>query len=239
MSPDEQVRYGLPQRGRRSALLRPRPVLSVLPDTLTRHTIPSEGRSLMSVTAGCEPRPQLTAALDQVEAQIEATGPGDLDRPTPCAGYEVRTLLAHLVAVLRKLTVANKGGDTTSVPDPADDLTGDAGQAFHRARVDLELVWGPDADLDENYTMAWGTMTGRELLEAYAHEFTVHSWDLARATGRGDDLDPALARAALEWFSQNVPAEGRGEGGPFAAPIAVPDDADPYTRLAAYVGRSA
>lgn len=186
-----------------------------------------------------DPRPQLTAALDQMERQVDALEPDDLDRPTPCADYDVRTLLAHLVAVLRKLAVVRNGGDMTQVADPADDLGGDPSDDFRHARANLEQVWASDPALDARYTLAWGTMTGQQLLDAYTHEFTVHAWDLSRATDRDGNLDPALAEAALRWFSQNVPAEGRGEGGPFAPPVAVSDDADPHTRLAAYVGRSA
>ena len=184
-----------------------------------------------------DPRPQFTAVLDQVERQIEALTPDDLARPTPCAEYDVRTLLAHLVAVMRKLIRANHGGDTTQVPDPADDLSGEEGEAFGKTRAELEDVWAPDSELAKSCTMPWGTLSGRELLDAYTHEFTVHSWDLSRATGRDDRLDPTLAQIALDWYAENVAAEGRGEGGPFAQPVAVPADADPYTRLAGYVGR--
>lgn len=185
-----------------------------------------------------DPRPQLAAALDQVQRQLEAMQPDDLGRPTPCAEYDIRGLIAHLVAVLRKLTVVKNGGDMTQVPDPAEDLTGDHSEAFRQARADLEQAWVHDSTLETDYTLAWGTMTGQQVLDAYTHEFTVHSWDLAQATGHGE-LDPALAESALDWFSRNVPAEGRSVGGPFAEPVAVSEDADAYTRLAAYVGRSA
>ncbi len=186
-----------------------------------------------------DPRPQFAAALDQVERQVGAMEPDDFGRPTPCAEYDVCGLIAHVVAVLRKLTVVKNGGDMTQVSDPADDLTGDHSEAFRQARADLEQVWASDSALDDDYTLAWGTMTGQQVLDAYTHEFTVHAWDLSRATDRGGKFDPALAEAALDWFCRNVPAEGRSEGGPFAEPVAVSDDADPYTRLAAYVGRSA
>jgi uncharacterized protein (TIGR03086 family) len=98
-------------------------------------------------------------------------------------------------------------------------------------------VWTPDSTLDTSYTVPWGTMTGREFLVAYAHEFTVHAWDLSRVTGRGSDLDPLLAEAALSWYSLNVPADARPAGGPFAPAVIVDCDADAYSRLAGFVGR--
>ena len=187
-----------------------------------------------------DPRPQLAAALDQIKCQIDEISSADLGKPTPCAEFDVRTLLAHLVAVLRKLAVVRNDGVMADVPDPAVDVAGDETGAFRRARAELERLWASasDAELDVDRTLAWGTMTGRDVLDAYAHEFTVHAWDLSRVTGRGDALDPVLAESALDWYSRNVPADGRGAGGPFGPVVPVADDADPATRLAAFVGRA-
>jgi uncharacterized protein (TIGR03086 family) len=192
----------------------------------------------MTRTAGRpDPRPRLFAALDQAQRQVDGVGSADLSRPTPCAEYEVRTLLAHLVAVLRKLAVVGQGGDMAQVTDPADDLGDDCAAMFHRARADFHRVWAPGSTLSTSYALPWGRMTGSELLDAYAHEFTVHAWDLSRVTGRVSELDPMLAKAALDWYARNVPAHDRPEGGPFAPPVAVAKDADAYTRLAGFLGR--
>lgn len=108
---------------------------------------------------------------------------------------------------------------------------------FRRARAGFEQVWSADVALDKSHTLPWGTMSGRELLDAYTHEFTVHAWDLARVTGRVNDLDPILAGAALDWYMNNVPAGSRSDDGSFGPVVEVDADADIYTRLAGYVGR--
>ncbi|ADD43207.1 TIGR03086 family metal-binding protein [Stackebrandtia nassauensis] len=184
-----------------------------------------------------DPRPRLATALDQMQAQIEAVGADDLDRPTPCGDYNVRMLLGHVLAVIRKLAVAGRGGDASQVTDPADDITEGWTDAIRQARADLDQVWSADTSLERDCTLPWATMPGRDVLDTYTHEFTVHAWDLARATGRVDDLDPVLAKMALEWFSRNVPEDARSEDGAFGPAIAVADDADVFTKLAAYVGR--
>jgi uncharacterized protein (TIGR03086 family) len=191
----------------------------------------------MSVTGSQDPRPQLDAALDQVHTLIEVIGPDDGQRPTPCPEFDVRTLVAHLVAVMRKLTVVRAGGEFASVPDPAEDLGAGGKAAFERARQELRAVWEDSAALDAEHTLPYGTLTGRELLDAYAHEFTVHAWDLHRALDAGLALDPALSEAALDWYRRNVPVADRGTGGPFGAAVEVADEADVHTRLAALVGR--
>jgi uncharacterized protein (TIGR03086 family) len=184
-----------------------------------------------------DPRPQLDAALDQTEHQIGKLSADDLGRPTPCADYNVEMLLAHIVAVVRKLGAVGRGEDMNTVTDPADDVTKDWSDEFRRARIDLDQTWSADATLDSSHILPWGRMTGRDLLDAYAHEFTVHAWDLAQVTGRVNDLDPALAGIALNWYQRNVPADSRGQDGPFGPVVDVPDNADAYSRLAGYVGR--
>lgn len=189
-------------------------------------------------TTDFDPRPQMRSALDQTEQQVEALADDDLSRATPCAAYDVQTLIAHLVAVLRKLATVGRGGPMSAVSDPAVDLTGLLLEEFRRARTDLEDVWADDAALDRDHTLVWGVLTGRELLDAYAHEFTVHAWDLARATGREQDLDPVLAEAGLDWFARNVSPDDRSDDGPFGPVVEVSADADVHTRLAGFVGRS-
>lgn len=186
-------------------------------------------------TAG--PRPQLSSALRQTQRQIDALSDDDLSRSTPCADYDAGTLVAHIIAVLRKLEAVGRGEKASEVADPATDITGGSGEAFRQAWTDFERVWSTDAALDEQYTMPWATMSGRELLDAYTHEFTVHSWDLVHVTGNVSDLDPVLGQAALDWFVSNVPADSRSHDGPFAPVVEVDAGSDVYTRLAGYVGR--
>ncbi|BCO35690.1 hypothetical protein [Mycobacterium heckeshornense] len=63
----------------------------------------------------------------------------------------------------------------------------------------------------------------------------VHTWDLARAVGADDRLDPNWC--AL--FFGQLPAEPDAlrASGMFAAPVAVDDDTDIQSRLLARLGR--
>lgn len=192
---------------------------------------------MTKTTENPDPRPRLSSALDQTQRQVDALSTDHLSRPTPCSDYNGATLLAHIIAVLRKLTAVGQGEAASSVADPATDITGHWGDEFRRARTNFEQVWSADAALDKSCTLPWATMSGREVLDAYTHEFTVHSWDLAQVTDRVNDLDPDLAKAALDWYMNHVPANSRSNDGPFGPPVKVDADADIYTRLAGYVGR--
>ncbi|MEV0117031.1 TIGR03086 family metal-binding protein [Streptomyces sp. NPDC050844] len=192
----------------------------------------------MATELAHDPRPVFSRALDQAGKQVAAVSPDELSNRTPCADYSVRALLGHVVSVLHKLVRVGTGGDARDVPDVIDGIADDGWEdAFARARSEVERVWADDEKLDRMVTLPWATLPGRDALEAYTHEFTAHSWDLAHATRRLAELDPDLAARALQAFSKLAPPEDRSEQGPFSPVVAVPDDADVYTRLAAYLGR--
>ncbi|OZM79295.1 TIGR03086 family metal-binding protein [Pseudonocardia sp. MH-G8] len=185
-----------------------------------------------------DPRPLFARALDQAERQVAAVSPGELSYRTPCADYDVRALLGHVVAVLHKLACVGAGADVRGAPDVVHGIDDDGwAGAVGRARAEVERVWADDETLDRMITLPWATLPGRAVLDAYTHEFTVHSWDLAHATGRVADLDPDLAARALEAFPEFAPPEARSDEGGFGPVVPAPVDADVYTRLAAYLGR--
>ncbi|MDA2807569.1 TIGR03086 family metal-binding protein [Nocardiopsis suaedae] len=185
-----------------------------------------------------DPRPTFARALDQAQRQVAAVGPDELTGRTPCADYDVRALLGHVVAVLHKFARAGRGGDAGDVPDVIDGIADDGwADAFARGRSEVEEVWADDEKLDRMIELTWATLPGRTAVEAYTCELTVHSWDLAHATGRLADLDPDLAAWALDGFSKFAPPQVRDERGPFGPVVPVPDDADIYTRLASFTGR--
>jgi len=71
-------------------------------------------------------------------------------------------------------------------------------------------------------------------------ELAVHTWDIARATGKSEDLDASVAEYGLVWAKQNLRPQFRGpedEGKGFGPEVPVPDDAPIYERLAGWFGR--
>ena len=63
----------------------------------------------------------------------------------------------------------------------------------------------------------------------------MHTWDLARATGQDDALDPAFCAELLEGM---IPAEEAMRGsGQYGARVPVADDAPVQDRLLGFIGR--
>ena len=98
--------------------------------------------------------------------------------------------------------------------------------------------------------LPWLQGSGAEILTSYFSELTVHTWDLATATGQQPRWDDTVVAAALD-APQVLPAENRRAmfeqvsaamgleevGIPFAEAVAVPDDASAIDRLVAWNGR--
>jgi hypothetical protein len=63
----------------------------------------------------------------------------------------------------------------------------------------------------------------------------MHTWDLARATGQDDTLDPERCAVML---AGSVPYEDAMRGsGQYGPRVDVPDEADAQTKLLGFIGR--
>ena len=188
-------------------------------------------------TIPTDPRPDFFATARTACDVVAAVSPAQLQDPTPCTEYDVRALLGHVVAVLRRVTSVAAGipatGPAPLVTDVADDGWGAAARA---ALGELETAWSDPAVLGREMRLPFGTVPGAAALAMYTGEVSTHTWDLAVATGQSPAWDDGILTGALAAVRSKLPAE-RGPGIPFAAPVAVPDDAPAIDRLVAWQGR--
>lgn len=189
-------------------------------------------------TLPADPREPLSRAVDQAVTLVGLVTPDRLADPTPCDDYDVRHLVGHLVAVLRRIGYVAGGGHAFDVPSIVLDLADDAWLPAAEANAaGLRVAWADDAVLDRVLRLPWGEVPGRGAAIAYVQELSTHAWDLATALDRRDVLDPALAELALVAAQRFVPAQPRGGPIPFEAPVEVAADAPAYDRLVAWLGR--
>jgi uncharacterized protein (TIGR03086 family) len=191
----------------------------------------------MTEPPDADPRPLLHRTADRAVAMLAALGPHDLDRPTPCAGFDVRSLGGHLLSVLRGITVVAAGGHALAVPTLTLGAVSVLATTAAGDRDRLARSWADDAVLDRLLVLPFGAMTGREAAVAYGLELTAHTWDLAVAVGRSAELDPEPAAALLPAAYEFVPEQPRGGHVPYGPVVPVAPGAGPYDRLAAWLGR--
>jgi len=179
----------------------------------------------------------LERALEQSLEVIAAISSNQARWPTPCSEWTVQDLLHHLVvADLHNYTIMARG--TTVDPQAANATVGaDWSTRFGDGAAMLMRAWNT-ADLSRQVALPGGgeaPLRGRIGLQIA--EFTVHSWDLARATGVPVDLDPVLATQSLAWSQRVMKPEYRGPDKGIGHEVRVPLTADAYGRLAGWFGR--
>jgi uncharacterized protein (TIGR03086 family) len=191
------------------------------------------------MTTSIDPRLHYRTALTWVRTLADGVPADRLTDPTPCAEWDVRGMLGHLVATVDRVRVIGEGGDPQTTPRVVEGIADDGWtDALAAAEDKMAGVWADDAVLDELVTVPWGRVPGRAAMWGYIREALVHGWDLAVATGQSPEADPVTAEAALAETKQVMPAEPRGGPIPFAAPVAPRPGAGPTEQLANWCGHA-
>jgi uncharacterized protein (TIGR03086 family) len=182
-----------------------------------------------------QPLAQAIALAGQTLREIRADQYGI---PTPCTEYTVGQLARHLIAAMRRIALAATGGDPSTQPPVAEEVAdGEVWEAWTRAAHEAQAAWADPAILTRMLTLPFGTMPGAAAAVAFTGEFTLHTWDLAQATGLRPEWDPAVVAFCASTFPRALPAEPRGGQVPFGPVIEVPEDATDLERLLAWSGR--
>jgi uncharacterized protein (TIGR03086 family) len=181
-------------------------------------------------------RELLDGAVSYALAGAALATPPRLSRPTPCAGWDLGTLLDHLsdsVGVLADVIGGAGAAAATAAPDlgPAGDPVARLRGQVARLRAAGVTAAAPGrlvAIGDRAITTDVVAVTG-------AIEITVHGWDIFAACDANRPVPPGLAAALLPSAAVLVtPSTRRGL---FADPVRLPGPACPGDQLVALLGR--
>ncbi|GLZ28294.1 hypothetical protein Lesp02_04840 [Lentzea sp. NBRC 105346] len=175
---------------------------------------------------------------DAFERKVAAVRPDQWGDPSPCAKWTARDVVDHIVmmhgAMLRPV------GRSLS-PAPDEPLA-----AYRSARADVEAVLDSELAGQECETPS-GPMTFLEHVDrVVSDDLVLHGWDLARATGQDETIDPRdLERmwASMSAIPDELMEKFRTPGafGPdvevFGPEVKVPEDAPLQDRLLGLIGR--
>ncbi len=202
-----------------------------------------------------DPRYVFARAVATAGATIAAVQPAQLTDPTPCTDYDVRALMGHLLTVLGRVALLGEDGDPMSLPLVTTGTDDDAWHAtWMTAAHRVMAAWTDDETLDRMMVLPWAQAPGRAMLGMYTSELTVHTWDLATATGQQVTWDDQVLRTALgaaraalpsgdrqaafAAMAANLPAQVVANGRPFGNPIDPGRDAPLIDQLVAWHGRN-
>ena len=178
-------------------------------------------------------------ALDATRAVVSGIPDDRWNGPTPCDGWDVRTLLNHVVAGNLWAVELGSGRTIEEVGDRLDgDILGaDPLAAYDRSAGQAADVFARPGALAAPCAVSYGPVPGSVYAGHRFLDVLIHGWDLAVATGQDPTLDQELVAAA--WDVVLPQAEQLRASGQFGDDVPVPSDADAGTRLLAVLGRRA
>jgi uncharacterized protein (TIGR03086 family) len=150
-----------------------------------------------------DPRSLFAHAAITARATVDAVRPDQLGLPTPCPDFDVRTLLGHMIIVFRRLAALGNGTDPMDMPGHVTGVAEDAWPAaFLEEAHHVQAAWTDAAKIEQMMVLPWATAPGAAMMAMYTAELTVHTWDLAVATGQqptwhGPTVDAALQAALM------------------------------------------
>jgi uncharacterized protein (TIGR03086 family) len=182
---------------------------------------------------------RFAASVRDFGEKVHAVRDDQWAAPTPCTEWDVRALVNHLVnealwvkPLLDGLTISEVGSRLDG------DVLGDDPKAsFDRAAMEATDAVAEPGALDRVVHVSAGDSPASEYLSEVFIDFVVHGWDLARAIGADETIDPGFAAAIYEQM-QPKEAEMR-TWGVYGAGVEVGEDADTQTKLLALFGRTA
>lgn len=175
-------------------------------------------------------------------AEIVKMTPAErLDTPTPCAEWDVRALLNHVIGTLWLSAglLADQPPRYPMAPGglPPADLAGDDPVAAYAEAAAAALAAAAAGDaLTRTHATPLGDMPGPGLAGFTTLDILVHGWDLAKATGQPTELDGRLAAHVLG-FAEQALATPQSRAGRIGAAMPVQAGAPVTSQLIAFLGR--
>jgi len=164
--------------------------------------------------------------------ELIAAVPDDAwSRTSPCEGWTARDLVGHLIDVHGRFQ-SLVGRELVDHPPVEDDPLG----AWEPVRDQMQADLEDPARRDQEYEGRLGRSTFGKSVDGFIRfDLVVHAWDLARATGQDDTIDPA----DVQWVSAMVERMGdvMRSNKVIAAPLEPAPDASEQDRMLAALGR--
>jgi uncharacterized protein (TIGR03086 family) len=157
--------------------------------------------------------------------------------PTPCPGFDLRTLVNHWV-VYTSHGLEHRALRTTLPEEMTTrDFTADPDWAeAYAAQLDRAVAaWADPAVWEGEIDMGGTPMPATSMAEMLMLELALHGWDVAKPTGQEYRLQEKTGEEILRIVGEFSEMYRQYEG--FNEPVAVPDDAPAFERALGLSGR--
>jgi uncharacterized protein (TIGR03086 family) len=142
-------------------------------------------------------------AVEQWQAVLDGVGQDQWASPTPCADWDVRALVNHVVGEELWTPPILDGATIEEVGDrfEGDVLGADPGTASRSAA--LQAVAAVDQRVPQGGTvqLSFGETPVEEYVRQLTADHLVHGWDLAAATDQDRAMDAEVVTEVATWFA--------------------------------------
>ncbi|MEU6272890.1 TIGR03086 family metal-binding protein [Streptomyces populi] len=164
----------------------------------------------------------------------------DWDRATPCAGWDLRRLVAHMTAQHLGFAAAASGAGREAAHwrEPQD--MGEPARVHEAAAAAVLAAFAEPGVTEREFALPelGGSFPGRQAVRFHFVDYVVHAWDVAATLGTVLELSDDVLGAALA-TARRVPDDPavRGPGNAFAPALDVPDGPGPLDETLRLLGR--
>ena len=176
-------------------------------------------------------------ALDFTRRYVAGVTSDQWGRDSVCEGWDVRTLVNHVVSGNLWAPELVGGKTIEEVSDRLDgDVLGDDPAAAYDASAKVAAaVFAEPGAMERPVAVSYGPVPGSVYCGHRFIDVLIHGWDIAESTGQDTNLPLDLVEACWEVVEpQLTDLEGSGA---FGTHVPVPADADLQTKLLAVLGR--
>lgn len=185
----------------------------------------------------------MAASVDVVNAITR----DDLERSTPCVGWNLADLLAHMTVQHYGFAASARGGGADlALWQPAtvaEAVAADPSGAYAAAAADVLDAFSADGVLDATFAMPefgpGATVPGAMAIGFHFVDYVVHAWDVACTIDAPFELPTEVIDAVLPLVLAVPDGEFReADGAPFARAITATDAVSDIDRILLHLGRT-
>ncbi|MEU4550007.1 TIGR03086 family metal-binding protein [Nonomuraea dietziae] len=175
-----------------------------------------------------------------IEVVAQATD-ADLSRPTPCAGWSLHDLLAHMATQHYGFAAASRGEGDPALWGPRS-LGDDPVGSYRSAAEHVLAAFAADGVLSRSFPLpeisADRPFPATQAISFHFIDYVVHSWDVAKSLDLAVEFEPELLDVALA-VARAVPGgETRLAPGAAFAPEVAWSSGSRLDEIVAILGRS-
>lgn len=157
----------------------------------------------------------------------------DWDAPAPASGT-VRDLVSHVIEEQQWVPQLLAGRTVDQARHDLEPLRDDLLEEWRLYSLAATSAWEQCLP-DKPVHLSRDTVTMADYLREQVSDVAFHTWDLARAIGADEQLDPEIVEAV--WTVFEPQQDTLAASSLYAPPVPLPDDAPLQSRLLAITGR--